>query len=146
MANTQSLSNQLRSNILTTGFNLSTKALKAAIFFTSATINATTAAYSVTGEATGTGYTAGGVAVTNGVAVSGANTTITGDTYFWTPSAAITWTTVSITNFDTIEIYDSVTPFHLVGAWNIGNQTVTLGNITINMPVNNSTTALVRLL
>lgn len=146
MANTQALSNQLRSNILTTGFNLSTKVLKAAIFFTASTVNATTAAYSTVGEATGTGYVAGGAAVTNAVAVTGANTTITGDTYYWTPSAAITWTTVTIAAFDTIEIYDSVTPFHLIGTWNIGNQSVTAGNITINMPANAAGTALVRLL
>ena len=120
--------------------------MKAAIFFTASTVNATTSAYSVTGEATGTGYVAGGAAVTNAVAVTGANTTITGDTYYWTPSAAITWTTVTIAAFDTIEIYDSVTPFHLIGVWNIGNQSVTAGNITINMPTNNSASALVRLL
>ena len=42
---------------------------KAALFFTSATINAATTAYSTTGEVTntsGSGYTAGGVTVTNG--------------------------------------------------------------------------------
>ena len=37
---------------------------KAALYLTSATINAATTAYSATGEVTGTGYTAGGVAVT----------------------------------------------------------------------------------
>ena len=114
--------------------------------YTASTVNATTAAYTTTGEATGTGYTAGGAAVTNGVAVTGLNTTITGDTYYWTPSAAITWTTVTIAAFDTIQIYDSVTPFRIVGNWNIGNQTVTAGNITINMPTNAVATALVRLL
>ena len=98
------------------------------------------------GEATGTGYTAGGAAVTNAVAVTGANTTITGDTYYWTPSAAVTWTGATIVNFDTIEYYDSVTPFHLIGTWNIGNTTVTAGNITINHPANAAATALVRLL
>ena len=100
----------------------------------------------MTGEATGTGYTAGGNAVTNAVAVTGANTTITGDTYYWTPSATITWTAVTIAAFDTIEIYDSVTPFHLIGTWNIGNQSITTANINISMPVNAAGTALVRLL
>ena len=113
---------------------------------TSATVNATTLAYAVTGEATGTGYTAGGTAVTNAVAVTGANATITGDTYYWTPSAAVAWTAVTIANFDTIQYYDSVTPFHLIGTWNIGNQSVTAANITINHPANAAATALVRLL
>ena len=146
MANTQSISNAFRNDILTTGYNLTSKTFKAAIFFTASTVNATTAAYTTTGEATGTGYTAGGAAVTNGVAVTGLNTTLTGDTYYWTPSAAITWTTVTIAAFDTIQIYDATTPFRIVGNWNIGNQTVTAGNITINMPTNAVATALVRLL
>ncbi len=40
--------------------------IKAALFLASATINASTTAYSTTGEVTGTNYTAGGVTVTNG--------------------------------------------------------------------------------
>lgn len=146
MANTQAISNQFRSDILTTGFNLSTKSLKAALYLATATTNATTPAYTATGEVSGTGYTAGGVAVTNGVAVTGANTTVTGDTYYWTPSAAITYTGVTLTAFDTVMIYDATTPFHSVGTWTFGSQTVTAGNVTLNMPVNAAGTALVRLL
>ena len=146
MANTTALNNGWRTDSLTTGFNLSTKALKAALYFATGTVNATTAAYTVTGEATGTGYTAGGVAVTNAVAVTGANTTVTGDAQFWTPSAVISYTTVTIAAFDTVMIYDSVTPFHIVGTWNFGTQTVTALTVNINMPVNAAGTALVRLL
>lgn len=147
MANTTSISNQFRSDILTTGFNLNTKSLKAALYFATATINATTSAYTATGEVTGTNYTAGGASVTNGNTVAGANTTAAGDTYYWTPSAAITWTNVTIsTAFDTVLIYDATTPFHPIGAWNFGSQTVTAGNITLSMPTNNATTGLVRLL
>ena len=146
MANTQAVSNQFRSNILTTGFNLSTKSLKAALYFAASTTNATTASYTATGEATGTGYTAGGVAVTNAVAVTGANTTVTGDTYYWTPSASIVYSSVTIAAFDTVMIYDATTPFNSVGTWTFGTQTVTAGTVTLNMPSNTSTTALVRLL
>ena len=146
MANTQAISNQFRSNILTSGFNLTTKSLKAALYFAASTVNATTPSYTATGEATGTGYTAGGVAVTNGVAVTGANTTVTGDTYYWTPSAAIVYTSVTIAAFDTVMIYDASTPFNSVGTWNFGSQTVTAGTVTLNMPSNTSSTALVRLL
>jgi hypothetical protein len=146
MANTTAISNQFRSDILTTGFNLNTKTLKAALYFASATVNATTTAYTTTGEVTGTGYTAGGAPVTNGNTVSGANTTAGGDTYYWTPSAAITWTGVTIAAFDTVMIYDATTPFHPIGTWNFGSQTVTAGNITLSMPTNAAGTALVRLL
>jgi hypothetical protein len=38
---------------------------KAALYLTSATINASTTAYSATGEVSGTNYSAGGVTVTN---------------------------------------------------------------------------------
>lgn len=146
MANTQSLSNSWRVDSMTTGFNLSTKAFKAALYFASATINATTAAYTVTGEATGTNYTAGGVAVTNGVAVTGGNGTVTGDTYFWSPSAPIVYTNVTIAAFDSVLIYDSVTPFHPIGLWNFGSQSITAGTLTLTMPSNSAGTALVRLL
>jgi hypothetical protein len=39
--------------------------IKAALYLASATVNASTTAYSSTGEVTGTNYTAGGVTVTN---------------------------------------------------------------------------------
>ena len=146
MANTTSIANTFRNEILTTGFNLTSKSFKAALYFASATINATVAAYTATGEATGTGYSAGGVAVTNGVAVTGANTTPGGDTYYWTPSAAIVYPTVTIAAFDSVMIYDATTPFHQVGCWNFGSQSITAGNVTLSMPANAAGTALVRLL
>jgi len=146
MANTTSLSNTFRNQILTTGFNLTSKSFKAALYLASATINATVSAYTSAGEATGTGYTAGGVAVTNANAVAGGNSTVTGDTYYWTPSANIVFTTVTITAFDSVMIYDSVTPFAPIGLWNFGSQTVTAGTVTLTMPTNNASAALVRLL
>lgn len=146
MANTTALNNGWRTDSLTSGYNLSTKAFKAALYFATATINATTAAYTTTGEATGTGYTAGGIAVANAVAVTGANTTITGDAQYWTPSATISYPTVTIAAFDTVMIYDSATPFHILGTWNFGTQSVTGLTVNINMPVNAVATALIRLL
>jgi hypothetical protein len=146
MANTTAISNQFRTNVLTTGFNLNTKTLKGALYYAASTVNATTPSYTSTGEVTLGSYVAGGSSVTNAVAVAGANTTVGGDTYYWTPSAPITWTTVSITAFDTVMIYDAVTPFNSIGTWNFGTQTVTAGNVTLSMPANAAGTALVRLL
>ena len=146
MANTTAVSNQFRTNILTTGFNLNTKTLKGALYYATSTVNATTPSYTSTGEVTLGSYVAGGASVTNAVAVAGANTTVGGDTYYWTPSAPITWTTVSIAAFDTVMIYDAVTPFNSIGTWNFGTQTVTAGNVTLSMPANAAGTALVRLL
>lgn len=156
MSNTQSISNQFRSDILTTGFNLSSgsKTLYAALYLASATVNATKLVYggtpgsvADTGEVSGAGYTAGGVAVTNATSPTGANTTPAGDTYYWTPSGNIVYTTVTLgTAFDTVLLYDHTTPFHAIGAWNFGSQTITAGTLTLTMPTNNSSTGLVRLL
>jgi hypothetical protein len=114
---------------------------KAALFLASATINASTTAYSTTGEVTGTNYTAGGVTVTNATAP-----TATGTTAFWTPSAAFAWTTVTLsTAFDAVELYNSTQSDKTVAVFTFGSQTVTAGNFTLNMPTNDATTALLRL-
>ena len=46
---------------------------KAALYVTTATVNAATTAYSATNEVSGTGYTAGGITVTNATAPSSTN-------------------------------------------------------------------------
>lgn len=156
MANTQAVSNQFRSDILQAGFNLATgvKTIRAALYLASGTINATKLTYAGTigsvadtSEVSGTGYTAGGVVVTNATSPTGANATAAGDTYYWTPSAAIVFTTVTLTTaFDTVLLFDGTTPFHAIGAWNFGSQTITAGTVTLNMPANAAGTALLRLL
>ena len=115
---------------------------KAALFLASATLNATTAAYSSTGEAVGTGYTAGGVAVTNATAP-----TTSGTTAFWTPSASFVWNTVTLaTAFDCVLVYnDTAAGKNAVSVHTFGSQTVTAGNFTLTMPTNDATNALLRL-
>ena len=70
MANTQALTTSFLGEVLTATHNFGTAPVrasgaadtfKAALFLTSATIDAATTAYSTTGEVSGTGYTAGGV-------------------------------------------------------------------------------------
>lgn len=113
---------------------------KAALFLVSATINAATTAYSSTGEVTGTGYTAGGIAVTNATAP-----TSTGTTAFWTPSASLVYTTVTLsTAFDCVLIYNSTQGDKAVSAHTFGSQTVTAGTFTLTMPTNDATNALLR--
>ena len=46
---------------------------KAALYVTTATVNAATTAYSATNEVSGTGYTAGGITVTNATAPTATN-------------------------------------------------------------------------
>lgn len=113
---------------------------KAALYLASATVNASTTAYSTTGEVSGTGYTAGGVTFT-WVAPSSSGTTA-----FSTPSASFAWTTVTLsTAFDCVLLYNSTQANRAVSAHTFGSQTVTAGNFTISMPTNDSTNALLRI-
>jgi len=123
-----------------------TDTFKAALYLASATINAGTTAYSVTGEVTGTGYTAGGVTVTNANAVTATNSSSTAGVAYWTPSASITYTTVTLTTaFDTVLIYNSTQNNTAVSVHTFGSQTVTAGTFTLTMPTNSTTAALLRL-
>lgn len=118
-----------------------TDTFNAALYLTSASIGAATTAYSATGEASGTNYSAGGVAVTNATAP-----TTSGTTAFWTPSASIVYTTVTLsTAFDTVLIYNLTQSNRAVLAYNFGSTTVTAGTLTLNMPSNAAGTALINL-
>jgi hypothetical protein len=114
---------------------------KAALYLASATVNASTTAYSATNEVSGTGYTAGGVAVTFGTAPSSTSTTA-----FLTPSASISFSNVTLsTAFDAVLIYNSTQSNKAVSVHTFGSQTVTAGTFTLTMPTNDSSTGLIRL-
>ena len=114
---------------------------KAALYLASATINASTTAYTTTGEVSGSGYTAGGVTVTFGTAPS-----TSGTTAFVTPSASITYSAVTLsTAFDCVLIYNSSQSDKAVSVHTFGSQTVTAGTFTLTMPVNDASTGLIRL-
>jgi hypothetical protein len=123
-----------------------TDTFKAALYLASATINAGTTAYSATGEVTGTGYTAGGISVTNANAVTATNSSSTAGVAYWTPSASLVYTTVTLaTAFDTVLIYNSTQNNTAVSVHTFGSQTVTAGTFTLTMPTNSTTLALLRL-
>ena len=123
-----------------------TDTVKAALYLASATINAATTAYSATGEVTGTNYTAGGVTVTNATAPTSTNASSTAGVGYWTPSASITYTTVTLsTAFDCVLIYNSTQSNKAISVHTFGSQTITAGTFTLTMPSNTTTTALLRL-
>lgn len=123
-----------------------TDTVKAALYLTTATINAATTAYTATGEVTGTNYTAGGVTVTNATAPTSTNSSATAGVGYWTPSASITYTTVTLsTAFDTVLIYNSTQSNKAISVHTFGSQTVTAGTFTLTMPSNTTSTALIRL-
>ena len=150
MSNTQAMATSFKSEILsgihalgTTVIRAGTGAdtLKAALYLASATINAATTVYTVTGEVSGTGYSAGGVTVTNATAP-----TTSGTTGYWTPSASLTYTTVTLTTaFDCVLIYNSTQSNKAISAHTFGSQTVTAGTFTLTMPTSDATNALIRI-
>lgn len=155
MANTQAMCTSFKQEILLGQHQFGTATLvsrtsltapttdtfKAALYLATATVNASTTAYSATNEVSGTGYTAGGVTVTNASAPS-----TSGTTAFWTPSASFAWTTVTLaTAFDCVLLYNSTQSNRAVSAHTFGSQTVTAGNFTLTMPTNDATNALIRI-
>lgn len=150
MANTQAIATSFKVELLNGHHALGTSVtrgattadtIKAALYLVSATYNASTTAYSATGEVSGTNYTAGGVTVTNGTAP-----TSSGTTAYWTPSASLAWTTVTLsTAFDAVLFYNSTQSNKAICVNTFGSQTVTAGNFTLTMPTNDSSNALLRL-
>jgi hypothetical protein len=123
-----------------------TDTVKAALYLTSATINAATTVYSATGEVSGTNYTAGGVTVTYATAPTSTNSSSTAGVAYWTPSASITYTTVTLsTAFDTVLLYNSTQSNKAISVHTFGSQTITAGTFTLTMPSNTTSTALLRL-
>lgn len=121
---------------------------KAALYLTTATVNASTTAYSSTGEvsSSGTNYTAGGVTVTNATAPTATNSSATAGVAFWTPSASITYSNVTLTTaFDAMLVYNSTQSNKAVSVHTFGAQTITAGTFTLTMPSNTTSTALLRL-
>jgi hypothetical protein len=123
-----------------------TDTLKAALYLASATMNASATVYTVTGEVSGTGYVAGGVTVTNATAPTSTNTSATAGVAFFTPSASITYTTVTLTTaFDAMLLYNSTQSNKAISVHTFGAQTITAGTFTLTMPSNTTSAALLRL-
>ena len=150
MANTQAMCTSFKGELLTGTHNFGTGVIrasttadsfKAALYLSSATINASTTAYTATGEVTGTNYSAGGVAI----GAWNAPTT-TGTTGFTTPTASISYPTVTLTTaFNCVLIYNSTQSNKAVSVHTFGDQTVTAGTFTLTMPTNDASNALIRL-
>lgn len=156
MANTQSMCTSFLGELLQSYHNFSSVSpgrsantpdtFKAALYLTSATLNAGTTAYSGAGEVSGTGYTAGGIAVTNAVNPTSTNASTTAGTGYWTPSGNLVYSGVTLSSaFDTVLIYNSTQGNRAVSVHTFGSQTITAGTFTLTMPNNTTSTALLRL-
>lgn len=113
-----------------------------ALYTSSATLDASTTAYTATNETSGTGYTAGGQALTN------VNPSSSGTTAF-TDFADETWTTATITARGAM-IYNS-TPGHTYTNPAVcildfgGDKTSTAGDFTVIFPAADASNAIIRI-
>ena len=142
MAITQSLCTSFKVDLLsgTQNFVSGTgNTFKMALYTSSATLGATTTAYTTSNEITGTGYTAGG----NTLAVS-TSPTSSGTTAFLSFTDT-SWTTATFTCRGAL-IYNSTNSNKAVAVFDFGSDKQVIGGtFTITFPTADSTSAVIRL-
>ena len=112
---------------------------KIALYTSSATLDATTTAYTVTNEVSGTGYSAGGNSLTVSQTPTSTSTTA------WLDFADTTWTSATITANGAL-IYNSTNSDKAVAVLAFGgDKTSTNGDFTIVFPTADSSNAIIRI-
>jgi len=110
-----------------------------ALYTSSATLDATTTAYTVTNEVSGTGYSAGGNSLTVSQTPTSTSTTA------WLDFADSTWSSSTITAAGAL-IYNSTNSNKAVAVLDFGgDKTSTNGDFTIVFPTADSTSAIIRI-
>ena len=137
MAITQAMCTSFKSEILQEGHQLATDTIKIALYTSSASLGATTTAYSTSNEVSGSGYTAGGVTLTS-AAVSTTGTTAHFD------ADDPTWTSASFTANGAL-IYNDTNSDKAIAVLAFGGDfTVAGGTFKIVFPAAGST-AIIRI-
>jgi len=136
---TQTITNQFKSDILQGVQNLLTDSLYLALYTGNATLGATTTAYTSANEVTSTNYTAGGQLVT-GVTIN----TDTQNNVVYVSFNNVTWTSVSFICRGAL-LYNSSKSNHSIAVLNWGSDKNAGPNFVVQLPVNSSTSALIRL-
>tara|TARA_R100001015_G_C4577793_1_gene134782 strand:- start:333 stop:761 length:429 start_codon:yes stop_codon:yes gene_type:complete len=125
---------EAKHNFLASGGN----SFKLALYTSSATINASTTAYTSSNEVSGTGYSATGAALTN---INPSSGSTTGFTDF----ANLTFSTVTITARGAL-IYNDTNSDRAVCALDFGgDKTATAGDFTITFPTADASNAIIRI-
>lgn len=138
MAITQAIPTSLKGELLS-GTHLSSDTYKVALYTSSATMDATTTAYSATNEVSGAGYTAGG-ATLSGFSVTTSGTTAILD---WTTDPS--WANATITARGAL-IYNSTKSNKAVYIIDFGaDKTSTNGTFTVTFPIADATNGLIRI-
>jgi len=134
--------NTYKNGLNTATFDLGTgtsQTFKIALYTNTATLDATTTAYTATGEVSSTGYTAGGETLT----VSQVPTTGSGTTSYYSFSN-VTWSGSFTARGALIYKYDgSSNPAMIV--LDFGNDKTSTGTFQVQFPTANSSNAIVRI-
>ena len=142
MAITQVLTDTFKQDCLDGGHDLGTSGntLKISLYTSSATMGATTSAYSATNEVSGTGYTAGGASLSSqAVAFDSTNQVA----YF--DAADPAWTTATITARGAL-IYNNTKSNATIAVLDFGSDyTSTAGTFTVQLPSAAYNTAIIRI-
>ena len=141
MAITQAMCTSFKSELMTAVHNFATNGntFKLALYTSSATMSASTTAYSTSQEATGTNYTAKGSALTN-VAPTTSSTTA------FTDFADLTFGTATITARGCMIFNDTASGDPAVAVFDFGgNKTSTAGSFTITFPAADASNAVIRI-
>jgi hypothetical protein len=142
MAITQAMCTSFKQALLDGEMDFSSdtaQTFKIALYTSSATLDASTTAYSVTNEVSGTGYSAGG----NTLTIS-ANPTTSGTTAFL-DFADTTWSSATITARGAL-IYKSGGSNPAVAVLDFGgDKTSTAGDFTIQFPTADASNAIIRI-
>ena len=143
MAITQAMATSFKVGILNGSFNFgsgTSQTFKIALYTSSATLSASTTAYSATNEVSGTGYSAGGATLT----VSQVPTS-TGTTAFLSFSD-VNWSTATITARGALIYLANGTTNPAVAVLDFGgDKTSTAGNFTIQFPTADASNAILRI-
>lgn len=149
MAISQAMCTSFKVELLSGGHNFNTTnvarsantadTFKIALFTSSATLDASTTAYSTTNEVSGTGYTAGGNTLSVAQVPTSTSTTA------WLDFSDTTWSSATITANGAL-IYNDTNSDTAVAVLAFGgDKTSTAGDFTIVFPTADSSTAIIRI-
>jgi hypothetical protein len=138
MALQQGLTTSFKQQMVQGAQNLSTDTLKLALYTGFATLGPTTTVYTTENEVVGTGYTAGGKVLT-GVTITADE--ITGIVYINFNN--VVWDPAAFTARGAL-IYNTTRTNASVAVLDFGSDKIAANTFTVTMPVNSTTTALLR--
>ena len=149
MAISQAMCTSFKVELLSGGHNFNTTnvarsvdtadTFKIALYTSSATLDASTTAYSATNEVSGTGYSAGGNTLTISQVPTSTSTTA------WLDFSDTTWSSATITANGAL-IYNDTNSDTAVAVLAFGgDKTSTNGDFTIVFPTADSTSAIIRI-